>query len=178
MASCCSPVRRWGFSRSCGSRPAIGDTARPARGGNAAAGRSRSRTCGAASRFPLIWPTGPGMGAAALASMPDRGAPVHARERRHRPVALAAAMPQPVLVVQGGNDTSVPTASRRSPDGRAPRAAGWPRPGRAISSFPGSRTCSRSCRRTSTGPEAFGYPGETDARVAGGIDQWIRRLPA
>jgi hypothetical protein len=27
-----------------------------------------------------------------------------------------------------------------------------------------------------TGPAAFGYPGETDPRVADGIDGWIRGL--
>jgi hypothetical protein len=27
-----------------------------------------------------------------------------------------------------------------------------------------------------TGPDAFGYPGETDPRVTDGIDEWIRRV--
>ena len=89
------------------------------------------------------------------------------------PLALARLMPQPVLVVQGANDTSVPVHH-----GEALRDAFLARPG-------GARRTDYLCIPDLThmfkvlppgvgGMEAFGYPGETDPRVAAGIDRWIR----
>lgn len=86
------------------------------------------------------------------------------------PKALAAAIRQPVLVVQGGDDTQV-----------APRHAEA-----LIAARGGARTESLFVAGLShmfkvvpagvTGPAAFGYPGETDPRVADGLDRWIGSL--
>jgi hypothetical protein len=92
------------------------------------------------------------------------------------PVALAAALPQPVFVVQGGNDSSVPEHHGQAlMDALRSRTAGS---GTAQYLFvPGVTHMFKIVPPEVTGPEVFGYPGETDARIADGIDQWIRRLP-
>jgi fermentation-respiration switch protein FrsA (DUF1100 family) len=126
---------------------------------------------------PAALATGPGMGATALASMPDDARRYMRESDATDPRALAAALPQPVFVVQGGNDSSVPPhhaqalmeALRSRPTGS----------GAAEYLFvPGLTHMFKIVPPEVTGPEAFGYPGETDARVADGIDQWIRRLPS
>lgn len=118
---------------------------------------------------------GPGMGVGALISMPDEGRRYMRDVDATDPLELARAMPQPALVVQGGNDGSVPThhgealrdvlRSRTDGDART-----------AYLFVPDVTHMFKVVPAELTGPEAFGYPGETDRRVTDGIDQWIRAL--
>jgi len=86
------------------------------------------------------------------------------------PKALAAAIPQPVLVVQGGADTMVAPHH-----GEALVAA---RGGTPTSSLfvPGLSHMFKVVPEGVTGAAAFGYPGETDPRVADGIDRFVASL--
>ena len=102
-----------------------------------------------------------------------RWPPLHARVDATDPLRLAREMSQPVLVVQGGDDSSVPThhgeALRDALRGRDRGAT------RTEYLFvPDVTHMFKVVPADVTGPEAFGYPGETDARVADGIDRWIR----
>jgi uncharacterized protein len=130
-----------------------------------------------AEPVPADLATGPGMGATALATMPDEARRYMRESDATDPAALAAALPQPVFVVQGGNDSSVPEHHARAlMDALRSRSAGC---GPAEYLFvPGLTHMFKIVPPEVTGPEAFGYPGETDARVADGIDKWIRRLRA
>ncbi len=120
---------------------------------------------------------GPGMGVRALISMPDEGRRYMREVDSTDPLALARRMPQPVLVVQGGNDFSVPVHH-----GEALRDALYSRPGGAACTsylfVPDVTHMFKVVPANLSGPEAFGFPGETDPRVADGIDHWIRRLGA
>jgi pimeloyl-ACP methyl ester carboxylesterase len=118
---------------------------------------------------------GPGMGVGALISMPDEGRRYMRDVDATDPLELARATAQPALVVQGGNDGSVPThhgealrdALRSRTDGAARTAYLF---------VPDVTHMFKVVPAEVTGPEAFGYPGETDRRVTDGIDQWIRAL--
>ena len=126
--------------------------------------------------IPAELGSGPGMGVGALVSMPDEGRRYMRDVDATDPLELARHMSQPVLVVQGGNDGSVPT-----------------RHGEALCNALRSRSNGEALTRylfvpdvshmfkvvppEVTGPAAFGYPGETDSRVTDGIDAWVRGLP-
>ena len=118
---------------------------------------------------------GPGMGIRALISMPDEGRRYMREVDATDPLELARRMPQPALVVQGGNDSSVPERH-----GEALRDALCARPNGASRTnylfVPGVTHMFKAVPPDITGPEVFGYPGETDARVAVGVDQWIRKI--
>jgi hypothetical protein len=91
------------------------------------------------------------------------------------PKALAAAIAQPVLVVQGGNDISVPAhhaealleALRARTDGERRTSYLF---------VPGLSHMFKEVPRGTPPPAAFAYPGETDDRVTDGIDRWIAAL--
>lgn len=116
------------------------------------------------------------MGVGALISMPDEGRRYMRDVDATDPLELARHMRQPALVVQGGNDGSVPPhhgealrdALRSRPDGET----------RTQYLFvPDVTHMFKVVPPDVTGPAAFGYPGETDPRVTDGVDAWIRELP-
>jgi alpha-beta hydrolase superfamily lysophospholipase len=114
-------------------------------------------------------------GAGALASMPEEGRRYMRECDASDPLALARQMSQRVLVVQGGNDMSVPVHH-----GEALRDALLARPGGAGRTdylcIPNLTHMFKVLPPGVGGMEAFGYPGETDPRVAVGIDRWIRGM--
>lgn len=113
---------------------------------------------------------GSGMGAGALASMPEEGRRYMRDVDATDPTRLAREMPQPVLVVQGGNDTSVPTHhGERLRDAAGARAS--------YLFVPDVTHMFKVVPPEATLAESFGYPGPTDPRVSDGIDRWIRALP-
>lgn len=86
------------------------------------------------------------------------------------PTELARRIPHPTLVVQGGNDSSV-----RTHHGERLRDALGER-GEYL--FVPDVTHMYKVVPDGISPQdAFGYPGETDPRVADGIDRWIRARP-
>jgi predicted esterase len=125
--------------------------------------------------IPAELAQGPSRGASALATMPEEARRYMREVDATDPVSLARSMTQPVLVVQGGNDDSVPTHH-----GEALRDALIARPNGA------ARTSYRFFSELThmfkvlppgvVGPAAFGYPGPTDARVDEAVDAWIRAL--
>ena len=119
---------------------------------------------------------GPGMGIGALISMPDEGRRYMRDVDATDPLELARAMPQRTFVVQGGNDGSVPTHHGEALcDALRSRADGESRTSYLF--VPDVTHMFKIVPPDVTGPEAFGYPGETDRRVTDGIDEWVRRLP-
>ena len=125
--------------------------------------------------IPADLGNGPGMGIGALISMPEEGRRYMRDVDATDPLELATAIPQPTLVVQGANDGSVPTHH-----GEALRDALHMRTdGAARTSYlfvPDVTHMFKVVPPDVTGPEAFGFPGETDPRVTGGIDRWVRAL--
>jgi hypothetical protein len=118
---------------------------------------------------------GPGMGIGALISMPEEGRRYMRDVDATDPLELARAMPQPTLVVQGGNDGSVPTHHGEAlRDALRARADGESRTSYLF--VPDVTHMFKVVPPGVTGPEAFGYPGETDPRVTAGIDGWIRGM--
>jgi uncharacterized protein len=123
--------------------------------------------------IPSELATGAPMGASALASMPDEGRRYMREVDATDPKELAARMTQPALVVQGGNDGSVPTHHGEIlRDILLSRARGSARTSYLF--VPEVTHMFKLVPPSVTGPELFGYPGETDVRVADGIDRWIR----
>lgn len=126
--------------------------------------------------IPAELGNGPGMGVGALISMPEEGRRYMRDVDAADPLELARHMLQPTLVVQGGNDGSVPTHH-----GEALRDALRSRPnGEALTRYtfvPDVTHMFKVLPAEVTGPAAFGYPGETDPRVTDAIDAWIRGLP-
>jgi len=119
--------------------------------------------------------TGAPMGASALASMPDEGRRYMREVDATDPKELAACMTQPVLVVQGGNDGSVPTHHGETlRDILLARDNGSARTEYLF--VPEATHMFKLVPAGLSGPEMFGYPGETDPRVTDGIDGWIRRI--
>lgn len=114
-------------------------------------------------------------GAGALASMPEEGRRYMRECDASDPLALARLMPQPTLVVQGANDASVPVHH-----GQALRDALRARPGGAGRTdylcIPDLTHMFKILPPGVGGMEAFGFPGETDQRVAAAIDRWIRAM--
>jgi hypothetical protein len=119
---------------------------------------------------------GPGMGIGALISMPDEGRRYMRDVDAKDPLELARNMPQRALVVQGGNDGSVPAHHGEAlRDALRSRAGGESKTSYLL--VPDVTHMFKVVPPEITGPDAFGYPGETDRRVTDGIDEWIRRLP-
>jgi uncharacterized protein len=125
--------------------------------------------------IPASLANGPGMGIGALASMPEEGRRYMRDVDATDPLKVASEISQPTLIVQGGNDGSVPTHH-----GEALRDTLAARPGGASRTeylfVPDVTHMFKVVPPEIAGPEAFGYPGPTDARVTDGIDRWIRRL--
>jgi len=123
--------------------------------------------------IPAELATGSPMGVGALASMPDESRRYMRDVDATDPKELATRMAQPTLVVQGGNDGSVPVHHGETlRDILLSRADG---PARTTYLFvPEVTHMFKLVPPGVTGPELFGYPGETDLRVADGIDRWIR----
>jgi fermentation-respiration switch protein FrsA (DUF1100 family) len=118
---------------------------------------------------------GPGMGIGALISMPDEGRRYMRDVDATDPLELARRMTQCTLVVQGGNDGSVPTHHGEAlRDALRSRAGGQSKTSYLF--VPDVTHMFKVVPPNVTGPDAFGYPGETDRRVTEGIDEWIRRL--
>ena len=125
--------------------------------------------------IPAELATGSAMGVGALASMPDEGRRYMRDVDATDPKELGSRMAQPTLVVQGGNDGSVPThhgetlrdilVSRRDGEART-----------SYLLVPDVTHMFKVVPPGLSGPEAFGFPGETDPRVADGIDRWIRGI--
>lgn len=115
-------------------------------------------------------------GADALANMPDEARRYMRDVDATDPTATARQMTQPTLVVQGGNDSGVPTHhAERLRDALLRRANGS-----ANTSYlfvPELTHMFKVVPPEASPQEAFGYPGETDPRVADGIDRWLRALP-
>ena len=86
------------------------------------------------------------------------------------PAGTAARITQPVLIVQGGRDGSVPPhhAERL-------RAARGDRPTESLL-LPELQHMYKPVPDGVSEIDAFGLTGETDPRVTGGMDDWIRRL--
>jgi hypothetical protein len=116
------------------------------------------------------------MGVRHLATIPEDGRRYMRQVDATDPLQLADRMPQPVLVVQGGSDTSVPAHHGLAlRDRLAARTGGA---GRTQYLFvPEVTHMFKVVPPEVAGPDAFGYPGETDPGVTGGIDRWIRALP-
>jgi uncharacterized protein len=87
---------------------------------------------------------------------------------RTNPAEVASRVRQPTLVVQGGRDMSVGAhhadALVAARDGQATRKLVFPELSHMYKEVPAGSDASAD----------FGYPGETDLRVADGIDEWIR----
>lgn len=111
---------------------------------------------------------GRGMGIAAIANMPPEAQSYMRDVDLTDPLALARDMSQPTLVVQGGNDDSVPTHhGERLRD--ALKTAEYLFVDNVSHMY-------KVVPPEITGPAAFGYPGPVDDRVVGGIDAWIRSV--
>ncbi len=117
---------------------------------------------------------GPQMsGVTALVNMPDEALRYMRDCDATDPLALARTFNQRALVVQGGADTSVPQHhGERIVDALRSRANGEARTSYLF--VPGVSHMFKVVPPTVTGPEAFGYPGPTDLRIAEGIDKWLR----
>jgi uncharacterized protein len=107
--------------------------------------------------------------------MPDEGRRYMRDVDATDPKELASRMTQPTLVVQGGNDGSVPAHH-----GEALRDILLSRNGgEARTSYlfvPDVTHMFKVVPAGLSGPDAFGYPGDTDPRVTDGIDRWIRMI--
>jgi uncharacterized protein len=123
---------------------------------------------------PATYAAGPPSGATALATMPEEGRRYMRETDATDPSALAAQMRQPTLVVQGGADANVPRHhGERLRDTLLARTNG------ASTEYllvPDVSHMFKVVPPGVTGPAAFGYPGETDPRVADGIARWVRSL--
>ena len=87
------------------------------------------------------------------------------------PAAEAARVPQPLLLVQGGRDASVPEHhARRLAEARGGRDT-------EIAVFPELQHFFKPLPPGTPPMQAFALEGETDPRVAGAIDVWGRTLP-
>jgi alpha-beta hydrolase superfamily lysophospholipase len=109
-------------------------------------------------------------GAGALAAMPPDGIAYMRDCDATDPVATIAKYGNPVLIVQGGADSSVPPhhaeALRR---GRGTRPT-------TVELFPGLQHMYKPVPEGISPAELFGLPGPTDPRVAEAIDNFARTL--
>jgi predicted esterase len=119
---------------------------------------------------PAELAAGPPGGATALATMPEEARRYMRETDATDPSALAAQMRQPALVVQGGADANVPRHhGERLRDTLLARGVST-----EYLFVPEVSHMFKVVPPGVTGPAAFGYPGETDPRVADGIDRWVR----
>jgi pimeloyl-ACP methyl ester carboxylesterase len=125
--------------------------------------------------IPAELGNGPGMGIGALVSMPDEGRRYMRDVDASDPLELARSMTQRTLVVQGGTDRSVP-AHHGEALRDALRSRGGGESNTSYLFVPDVTHMFKVVPPDVTGPDAFGYPGETDPRVTDGIDEWIRRV--
>jgi len=125
--------------------------------------------------IPASLAKGPGMGIGALASMPDEGRRYMRDVDATDPLRVASEISQPVLVVQGGDDSSVPRHHGEAlRDALVARDRG--EAGTEYLFVPDVTHMFKVVPPEVTGPDAFGYPGPTDERITDGIDRWIRGL--
>jgi hypothetical protein len=126
-------------------------------------------------RPPVELAAGQQFGAGALVNMPDEALRYMREVDATDPVAVARTLMQPVLVVQGGNDDSVPKHH-----GERLRDALLDRPTKAGSTeylfVPDVTHMFKVVPPGTPAQEAFGFPGPTDERVTSGIDRWIGGL--
>jgi pimeloyl-ACP methyl ester carboxylesterase len=109
-------------------------------------------------------------GAGALIAMPPDGLTYMRECDAVDPVATIAAFDKSVLIIQGGRDSSVPPHhAERLRAGRAPRPTEY-------SFFPELQHMYKNVPKGTADIEAFGFPGETDPRVADAIVGWMRAL--
>ena len=128
-------------------------------------------------QVPIVLTQGPGMGIGALASMPEEGRRYMCEVDATDPLDVARSMTQRTLVVQGGNDGSVPSHHGEALRGALQsRANGVERTEYLF--IPEVTHMFKVVPPEITAQDAFGFPGPTDARVSDGIDEWIRRLPS
>lgn len=109
-------------------------------------------------------------GVQALSAMPPAALAYMADCDASDPALLASRIPHPVLIVQGGKDTSV---RAHHAERLASARAGLPTETRC---FPELSHMYKNVPPEVTGMAEFGYPGETDPRVASDIDRWVRGL--
>lgn len=111
-------------------------------------------------------------GVKALGTMPPDGLAYMRDCDATDPVAEVARVEQPVLILQGGRDPTVPPhhAERL-------RAARGTRPTEVVV-IPELQHMLKPLPGGVQGMEAFGLAGPVDARATDAIDRWIRRLPA
>jgi pimeloyl-ACP methyl ester carboxylesterase len=110
-------------------------------------------------------------GAGALVQMPP-DAQAYMRDcDATDPCVAIAAYDGPVLIVQGGADSSVPAHHAE-----ALRAARGTR-ATTVTSFPDLQHCYKRIPDGTPPMEAFGLPGPTDERVADAISRFVRDLP-
>jgi alpha-beta hydrolase superfamily lysophospholipase len=125
--------------------------------------------------IPAELATGSAMGVGALASMPDEGRRYMRDVDATDPKELASRMTQPTLVVQGGNDGSVPAHHGEAlRDILLSRNGGEARTNYLF--VPDVTHMFKVVPAGLSGPDAFGYPGDTDPRVTDGVDRWIRMI--
>ena len=114
-------------------------------------------------------------GAGALVNMPDEALRYMREVDATDPVAVARTILQPTLVVQGGDDSSVPTHhGERLRDALLERELGASKTSYLF--IPGITHMFKVVPPDVVGPAAFGYPGPVDQRVPDGIDRWTRGL--
>ena len=87
------------------------------------------------------------------------------------PAAEAGRVPQPMLIVQGGSDSSV-----REHHAHRIAAARGPRP-TEVAFFPELQHFFKPLPPGTPAMQAFALEGETDPRVVEAIDRWGRALP-
>ncbi len=113
---------------------------------------------------------GAAFGAGALANMPPDAIAYMRDCDATDPVAMIATYAKPVLIVQGGTDSSVPAhhaASLRDARGARPTT---------FLLIPGLQHMYKPIPEGATPMEIFGLPGPTDPRVAEAIDKFVRGL--
>jgi uncharacterized protein len=126
-------------------------------------------------RPPAELGAGQHFGAGALVNMPYEALRYMRETDATDPVAVARALSQPTLVVQGGKDSSVPVHhGERLRDALCERANG--RESTDYLFVPEVSHMFKVVPEDVVGPAAFGYPGPIDARVTDGIDRWVRGL--
>ncbi|HEY9229275.1 MAG TPA: alpha/beta hydrolase, partial [Gemmatimonadaceae bacterium] len=109
-------------------------------------------------------------GAGAIASFPPEALTYMRECDATDPAAAIAHYEKPVLIVQGGADTNVPTHH-----GEALRNARGTRP-TTYAFFPELQHMYKQVPPGTPPVEDFGYPGPTDPRVADAIANWMSSL--
>jgi len=112
------------------------------------------------------------MGAGALVNFPPEALSYMRDVDATDPAAAIAGYEKPVLVVQGGDDTSVPPHHARALiEARGARPTTY-------AYFPELTHMYKHVPAGTSPAESFGYPGPTDPRVDAALAEWIKGLPA